>query len=400
MGFDRLNDVLSSLSPKESDENYISMESVPKNEEENTIDFWSAIGGIGELLSKAISNVYWGVDLAHLIYKPTDDDDPAHYAIYAVGAAFALMAVGAAYLHTILNMHHHDDNTSSVTTEPRQEKPTKMEWLALATDYGTHIGETSGPLSFGFDVLTTHLVDTTLPAWVNPVSKITLTLFSAVTAVADVRTCFDAMMGGRHHNHDHDDDHDHTSADFWTNMNALGEALSGMISNAAWGIDLSLLVYQTQKDDVANYPSPFYVVAGFFASLALASAWIHRKLNIVHAHGDTKTKKEDRLPLTTPQKVALGFDAVTHVGNISAPLSTLGYDQLAANVTLPGLLNPVAKTGILVFGVFAARAFVRTCDDAMGKKNKRDADEQKKQQQEQVRRERPVTMSLSLNREP
>lgn len=396
--------------------------------------FFLGLGGLGELLSKAVSNGYWGVDLAHLIYEPKDENDPAHYVIYAVAGVFALTAGGAAYLHWLLNGAHshsgHDHKQKKASgpvsaphssinfqvlregegeVEPETKSgPTKMQWVALVTDYITHIGETSGPLTYGFDQLTASQ-GVQLPEWVRPVSILLLTLFSSLTAVADVRTCYHAMMGhSDEHDHEHahhHDDHNHTEADIWTKLNFYGEAASGVVSNPAWGMDIVFLIYnltcQTQDEGNTHYPPLFnvmlYLVVCFFAATALASAKIHKDLNIIHQHGDEpETKEEDRLPLTTSQKVKLALDAVTHTGNVASPLSNQGYDQLAANVIktpLPGWVNPAVKAGTLVFGMFAAVPYVRTCKDAMETKNKRDDDERNKQ----PAHVRPVTRVLPRN---
>lgn len=199
---------------------------------EKKADFWTEVATVGEAISSALSNFYWGVSLTNLFYQSPDDDTASDISLY-VGIAFSALALGSAYTHRQLNIYHQhkhkeasekapfytmnfpyevEDHETSLLTPDSQEGHdhpplTGMQKIALGADFVTHTGDVSGAISAGSDLIAKTAFNTVLPAWSKIAVQSTATVCGMFSAYANVRTCQHAMTakddhhpeGRRHH---------------------------------------------------------------------------------------------------------------------------------------------------------------------------------------------------------
>lgn len=180
-------------------------------------DKWTNIATVGEGLSSALSNFYWGVSLANLAYE-TPDEDASGAPLY-VGLMLTLLAVGAMYAHRKLNTYHqhaaHEDDICQHSNTPvdplaigfvnersrlkqndhQHEHLTKIQKAALAADFVTHTGDVSGAITAGIDLVARFSAGkNSVPQWGRAIIQCCATLFGASSAVANVRSCKNAIV--------------------------------------------------------------------------------------------------------------------------------------------------------------------------------------------------------------
>ncbi|MCX7121176.1 MAG: hypothetical protein NTZ67_05330 [Gammaproteobacteria bacterium] len=179
--------------------------------------------------------------------------------------------------------------------------------------------------------------------------------------------------------HDH---HEHEKADFWTNSTAIVEAITSFTS----------MLYFTARmiDSVGNLDESvggisFYGL-GFGVAMAIyctaGATYCHRTLNLLHQHANSAqivvavnseptantaliSKQGRQSGLTITQKILLFGDLIGHTAETAAPLTFMialalhlqQWEKLAAN----GLC--------MAIGLFGSAANVRTCYQALNKKN-------------------------------
>ncbi len=176
-------------------------------------DKWTNIAAVGEGVSSFISDAYWLGSLFDIVTGlPSAALGLSFYAI-AFGTVSALLsATGAAYSHRILNTVHQPNSPAATEgsrapilhsapsvdaplteSSPQQSHHRHLSWqqrLALTGDFVSHAGDIAGPLTFVVN-LASH---NTMPRWGSALVQCVATLFGGLSAVANVRSCKDAML--------------------------------------------------------------------------------------------------------------------------------------------------------------------------------------------------------------
>jgi len=173
-------------------------------------DTWTNIATLGELVSSFISDAYW---LGGLFDLATDCDkdflELSRYAIIFGVIVAVLSASGAAYSHRALNTVHQkstdDDGDEHIILLAQDEEHeeheehaadhahnhlSKVQLAALVGDMISHTGDIAGPITF-----VVHLaMKSALPRWGEALVQCGATIFGALSTIANVRTCKDAML--------------------------------------------------------------------------------------------------------------------------------------------------------------------------------------------------------------
>ena len=181
----------------------------------------------------------------------------------------------------------------------------------------------------------------------------------------------------------HNCNHNH-SADRWTKVSGLGEAVSSFVSDGYW--------LATLFDIATGFTGTLLPISwwglgvGIFgASLTAAgSTYSHWVLNTSHQDCEEESKPEEsplltntsssgdltahlHPSLTIPQKLALFGDYISHTGDIAGPITFVA--DLATKNTLPRWQQAVVHGGATLFGAICSIADVRTCKRNMEKAN-------------------------------
>ena len=189
-------------------------------ENEEKADLLTNLGTIGESVSSFISDSYWLGTLFDLASGFEAEALGLSYYAIAVGATLAILSAGgAAYAHRNLNQHHQkqkkiDEEAPAETSglidhshEHHHEHTgehadshaghlTTIQKLALVGDFVSHVGDYAGPIVFVTQLATGQK----LPRWGKAIAQCGATLFGAVTSLADVRTCKNAMIDANRNN--------------------------------------------------------------------------------------------------------------------------------------------------------------------------------------------------------
>lgn len=194
----------------------------------------------------------------------------------------------------------------------------------------------------------------------------------------------------RHHHHDHEQEHDQP-ADKWTNTAAAGEAIASFISDGYWFASLFDIVSGLEPDviEVSYWGLGFGVVMGLLT--AAGAMYCHRELNTHHqptpAHNHSHDiENQAEAPqvinehthasthyinpkLTWLQVAALICDGASHAGDIVGPMTFVV--NIATKNSLPRWGKGLVQAGATLFGGVCSKANVRSCYDAMKKRNAR-----------------------------
>jgi hypothetical protein len=165
--------------------------------------------------------------------------------------------------------------------------------------------------------------------------------------------------------------HEHTDADKWTKIAAIAEGVTGFISNTYWLATLFDIISGAEESaaGISFYAMGFGVI---IASLsASGAAYSHYVLNKQYQHtGNTQFSINGIMvgDLTKLQKLALIGDYLSHIGEITGPLTFVA--DLVANNRLPRWGKALVQCGATLFGAVASVANVRTCKNSMVESNK------------------------------
>ena len=206
-------------------------------------------------------------------------------------------------------------------------------------------------------------------------------------------------MGGHSHSHSHAHGDEQSKADWITTVGAVVEAGTSLISNSFWlggWFDLALQ-FEADVLGLSYYGWAF----GVFLALITAggAAYSHSIVNINHQEDSKKPvndqeskkeleallnavkdeiEKEEKRPqknegyLTWLQKIALLGDFISHIGEVSAPITFV--IDLATKDTLSYFARVGSYLGASAVGFFGSWANVRTCAMNLKKFNQHKAE--------------------------
>lgn len=210
------------------------------------------------------------------------------------------------------------------------------------------------------------------------------------------------------------ENHNNARSDIWTNVGAVGEAVSGLISDSYW-LATSFDIASRFEEDVMGlsyYGLAFGVIVGLLS--AGGAAYCHRQLNTSHQnepqnnqrnqtdydtiqqssdssdncaiaiqetpaaeniHPSTDDQDSSSEPLvtrgnkklTTAQKVALAGDFISHTGENAGPITFVA--SLATQGALPRWGKSIVQVGATLFGAATSVANVRTCKNNLAERN-------------------------------
>jgi hypothetical protein len=187
-------------------------------------DGWTKVAMVGEAAASFVSDGYWMGGIIDLAFSLEDDGLGLSWWGIGFGAGLSLViAAGTAYSHTMLNIHHQDDEHAPQETSPlindcndhqhehthsdsghehnhdddhHAHQPAEsdgrlrfLQKLALAGDFVSHTGDIAGPLTF----VSKMIAKDRLPIWGTVLVECGATLFGGVSSVANVRTCAKSM---------------------------------------------------------------------------------------------------------------------------------------------------------------------------------------------------------------
>lgn len=182
-------------------------------------DRWTQLSAMGEFGSSFISNAYWLGGLLDLATGMEQD----FYALSKTGFWFGvcsgfLTAVGSAYCHKVLNVHHQQDKSRHYGSCEHSSRPansetsgligsgsvdsagsgneasrghTSLQKGMLSLDYLSHIGGFAGPFMMAF-VLGTASLKYSRSVYLSV--HLGFTVIGAITSYANIRTCAHAAL--------------------------------------------------------------------------------------------------------------------------------------------------------------------------------------------------------------
>jgi len=181
-------------------------------------DMWTNIAAGGEATASFISDAYWLATSFDVMFGCIIKAFGLSFYGLSFGVVMALLSAGgAAYSHRTLNTHHQTRQSSEepVDSEDREvqdplnqmennslisdEQPdsshehphlTAIQKLALIGDAISHTGDIAGPVTFVFNLA----INNVLSRFGRALLLCGASLFGAISAVANVRTCRDAMV--------------------------------------------------------------------------------------------------------------------------------------------------------------------------------------------------------------
>jgi hypothetical protein len=209
-----------------------------------TSDVWTKLAIAGEGVPSYLSDAFWLGGLFDLLVQADD----AGFGLSWYGLSFGLIlsvatAAGSVYSHTALNITHQDDRTehhhshyekgdehddessdeeehnhdhdhehkhdhdhvhvdiplhegSELINEEPHHTDAGLTWLqiaALAGDWVSHTGDIAGPIVMLAEIASLASKQQ-LPLWGKFLVQGSVTLFGAVSSVANVRTCKNSML--------------------------------------------------------------------------------------------------------------------------------------------------------------------------------------------------------------